>query len=125
LYHHTPGGTARAWLDHDDPTVGGLHPSDLGHTRIAEFWEAFLPPLLKAADERMAAEAAAGRTTAAAAALDEQQQLPVTATTHALKQLRMISQRSVLRADSNNIVAYAVNRWRRSPCSKSSTQRKE
>ena len=64
LYHHIAGGTARAWLDHDDPTVGGLHPSDLGHTRIAEYWESFLPPLLKASDHRMAMEAAAQADTA-------------------------------------------------------------
>lgn len=34
LYHHTAGQTARAWLDFEDPTVGGIHPTDLGHTQV-------------------------------------------------------------------------------------------
>ena len=28
------------------PTVGGTHPSDLGHREIANFYAAYLPPLL-------------------------------------------------------------------------------
>ena len=35
LYHHAANGTGLAWSDFDDPTVGGLHPTDLGHTRCA------------------------------------------------------------------------------------------
>ena len=32
-----------------NPTVGGTHPSDLGHREIANFYSKFLPPLLRAA----------------------------------------------------------------------------
>ena len=28
------------------PTVGGTHPSDLGHREIANYYAAYLPPLL-------------------------------------------------------------------------------
>ena len=52
LYHHVQGGTQRAWLDFIDATVGGVHPSDLGHSRISEFYASFLPPLLAASDAR-------------------------------------------------------------------------
>jgi hypothetical protein len=30
-----------------NPTVGGTHPSDLGHREVATFWASFLPPMLK------------------------------------------------------------------------------
>lgn len=51
LYHHEPNGTDLKWEStYEDPTVGGLHPTDLGHTRIAEFYQEFLPPLLAASD---------------------------------------------------------------------------
>ena len=66
--------TDKAWLDHDDPTVGGLHPSDLGHYRIAEFYAAMLPPLLATSDARAAAQtaelAAVAAVKAAEAALE-------------------------------------------------------
>ena len=29
LYHHAVGGTAREWIDHDDPTVGGREHTSL------------------------------------------------------------------------------------------------
>ena len=32
--------------DHENPTVGGCHPSDLGAHDIASFWSGFLPTLL-------------------------------------------------------------------------------
>ena len=75
LYHHKKGdSTDKAWLDHDDPTVGGLHPSDLGHYQIAEFYAAMLPPLLATSDARAAAQtaelAAVAAVKAAEAALE-------------------------------------------------------
>ena len=45
-----------------DCVVVAVHPSDLGHTRIAEFYESFLPPLLAASDARIAAQEAATDT---------------------------------------------------------------
>jgi hypothetical protein len=51
LFHHVANGTALKWeASYEDPTVGGLHPSELGHTRVAEYYQAFLPPLLAASD---------------------------------------------------------------------------
>jgi hypothetical protein len=88
LYHHTKGGTARAWLDFEDPTVGGLHPSDLGHTRIAEFYQSFLPPLLEASDARAATATATERS---AAALERQPAVAVTKTSQSVEGTAAIS----------------------------------
>lgn len=53
LYHHPANSTTLEWEPtYEDPTVGGLHPTDLGHTRIAEFYQVFLPPLLAESDKR-------------------------------------------------------------------------
>ena len=42
LYHHSTNNTALEWeVTYEDPTVGGLHPTDLGHTRVAEFYQMF------------------------------------------------------------------------------------
>ena len=51
LYHHVANGTTLQWEStYEDPTVGGLHPNELGHTRVAEYYQAFLPPLLATSD---------------------------------------------------------------------------
>jgi len=60
------------------PTVGGCHPTDLGQLAVADFYTAFLPPLLAASDARSLAAAAgaggggggAAAAAAAAAAAD-------------------------------------------------------
>jgi hypothetical protein len=64
LFHHSKGGTERAWEPtYEDPTVGGVHPTDLGHTRMSEFFQVFLPPLLKTSDDaRTAAVQTVGGT---------------------------------------------------------------
>ena len=54
---------------YEDPTVGGLHPSELGHTRVAEYYQAFLPPLLAASDDDSAPR---GRRATAVRAGDEE-----------------------------------------------------
>jgi hypothetical protein len=67
LFHHRRGGTEQEWEPtFEDPTVGGVHPTDLGHTRMSEFWQVFLPPLLAASDDAhtKAAMAAAATTVA-------------------------------------------------------------
>jgi len=33
--------------DYVNPTVGGTHPSDLGHREIATFYSSYLPTILK------------------------------------------------------------------------------
>ena len=70
LFHHVANGTALQWeASYEDPTVGGLHPSELGHTRVAEYYQAFLPPLLAASDDDSAPR---GRRATAVRAGDEE-----------------------------------------------------
>ena len=40
-------GALFAYDELTNPTVGGTHPTDLGHREIAAFYEQYLPPLLR------------------------------------------------------------------------------
>ena len=49
--HYVKGDDLFAARPLVNPTVGGTHPSDLGHREIAEFYTKFLPPILNAAEK--------------------------------------------------------------------------